>query len=297
LRCLFAPHISLSTSTPSNHDPDAFWPDGTPKKFRGRDAWKNWIDWDSPFRELTDELNRRRHFFWEVDGRGRMWKLEIGQPGERFGQQKHAATIDKLMGRAQPNESGLYTPDFPFVSVVGHEHYFLRRAESEAGRAPTPAPTPRGNDAPFESPVVFTDLRGPEGDGEAPWTLRHVVPAAGGGGTASSVTTVFDPASLRVTVDGRLLHPVTTRGRVLVRAAAAAAAPREPSNARDGESGADFEGPQWGARRDFSLLAALDPPTAQRVLDECEPDGEGRPVLRWKGRETVLATLDAAADE
>ena len=30
------------------------WPDGTPKKFTGRDKWKNWIKWDSKFTEQTD---------------------------------------------------------------------------------------------------------------------------------------------------------------------------------------------------------------------------------------------------
>eukprot|EP00964_Phaeocystis_antarctica_P011507 scaffold6361_cov39-Phaeocystis_antarctica.AAC.1 len=30
------------------------WPDGTRKKFTGRDKWKNWIEWDSKFTEQTD---------------------------------------------------------------------------------------------------------------------------------------------------------------------------------------------------------------------------------------------------
>ena len=57
-----------------------YWPDGTPKKFKGREAWKNWIEWDSPHRELTDELNRARHYFWHVDDRGRLWRKEIDRP-------------------------------------------------------------------------------------------------------------------------------------------------------------------------------------------------------------------------
>ena len=28
-------------------------PDGTPKKFRGHEAWKNFIDWDSPVSYAT----------------------------------------------------------------------------------------------------------------------------------------------------------------------------------------------------------------------------------------------------
>ena len=54
-----------------------YWPDGTPKKFSGAESWKNWIDWDSPHRNLTDELNRERKFFFEVDPRGHLFRLEI----------------------------------------------------------------------------------------------------------------------------------------------------------------------------------------------------------------------------
>jgi hypothetical protein len=55
------------------------WPDGTPKQFQGREAWKNWIDWDNDkFTAPTDELNRRRHFFFAVDERGRLWRREFG---------------------------------------------------------------------------------------------------------------------------------------------------------------------------------------------------------------------------
>ena len=53
------------------------WPDGTPKAHQGAaNAWKNWINFDSGHDELTDRLNRRRHFFWEVDARG-----ATSQPG------------------------------------------------------------------------------------------------------------------------------------------------------------------------------------------------------------------------
>ena len=34
-----------------------------------KDQWKNWIAYDAPFTEQTDELNRARHFFWEVDAK------------------------------------------------------------------------------------------------------------------------------------------------------------------------------------------------------------------------------------
>ena len=58
---------------------DECWPDGTPKRFKGRDKWKNWIAYDSPFKEQSDELNRQRHYFFDVDGRGRLWRRDRGR--------------------------------------------------------------------------------------------------------------------------------------------------------------------------------------------------------------------------
>ena len=75
-----------------------YWPDGTPKKFSGKEAWKNWINFDSEFRELTDELNRARHFFFEVDAKGRLHRLELDQPGQRFGHIRDGKdTLTRLM--------------------------------------------------------------------------------------------------------------------------------------------------------------------------------------------------------
>eukprot|EP00966_Prymnesium_polylepis_P303582 7012935-Prymnesium_polylepis.1 len=53
------------------------WPDGTPKRYRGREAWKNWIDFESQHTGQTDELNRMRHYFFHVDARGRLWRKEL----------------------------------------------------------------------------------------------------------------------------------------------------------------------------------------------------------------------------
>ena len=155
------------------------WPDGTPKKFKGREAWKNWIDWDSPHRSQTDELNRARHYFWEVDDRGRLWRQELDAPGQRFGQMKDSRILDFFFGHMQANRTGLYGDEYPFISFRMHEHYFTRCATA---------------------PIVFNDLR----DGE----LRHICPD---GDIARSVTTAFDPALLRVAEDGRLFHAVRTK--------------------------------------------------------------------------------------
>ncbi len=162
-------------------DPELHWPDGTPKKFRGREAWKNWIDWDSPHRALTDELNRARHYFWHVDTRGRLWRKELNEPERTFGQMRDARIVDFFLGHVQRNATGLYEDLYPYVSLRAHEHYFTS--------------CERGG-----SPVVFNDLR----DGE----LRHICP---NGDLARSVTTALVPSRLRLADDGRLHHPVTTR--------------------------------------------------------------------------------------
>ena len=48
------------------------------------EAWKNWINWDSAYTEQTDELNRRRHFFYHVDNRGRLFRRELGEPPPKW---------------------------------------------------------------------------------------------------------------------------------------------------------------------------------------------------------------------
>jgi len=221
-------------------DPEMFWPDGTPKKFRGKESWKNWIAWDAPFRSQTDELNRQRHFFWEVDAKGALWRLELDQGSQRFGQMRHLRVVDDFLGHLQRNQTGLY-PEFPFVSLRTHEHYFARWA-------------PALENVCMPLPLVFNDLR----DGE----LRHLVP---GGGLAGKVTTPFDPASLRLTVDGHLLHPVWTTCR-------------RPSDALKERC------------QDWALLDAA---TAQAIFECCTPadDSEESFILRWAATETKLLLL------
>ena len=158
-----------------------FWPDGTPKKFTGRDKWKNWIEWDSRFTDQTDELNRARHYFFSVDSRGRLWRKELHQLEGHDGQLRDTKILDHFFGHMQRNTTGLYADLFPWVSFRMHEHYFAQCAEGTA-------------------PVVFTDFR----EGE----LRHLLPD---GELARSVTTPLDPSALRFTADGKLYHPVSTK--------------------------------------------------------------------------------------
>ena len=155
------------------------WPDGTPKKYRGRDAWKNWIDFDSPHKAESDELNRKRHYFFHVDARGRLWRKELHRLHEHDGQLRDSRLLDYFFGHMQRNRTGLHEENFRYVSLRAHEHYFTSC---------------------IESPVVFNDLR----DGE----LRHICPD---GALASSISTKFEPSKLQISLDGKLLHPVVTR--------------------------------------------------------------------------------------
>lgn len=156
-----------------------YWPDGTPKKFKGRDAWKNWIDFDSPYRSQTDELNRQRHYFWHVDGRGRLWRKELHRLDSHEGQMKDSRTLDFFFGHMQRNVTGLHAEVFPYISFRMHEHYFTSCTDA---------------------PVVFNDVR----DGE----LRHICPD---GGVARSISTRLFPSELRLTDEGKLYHPVVTK--------------------------------------------------------------------------------------
>ena len=156
------------------------WPDGTPKKFTGRDKWKNWIKWDSKFTEQSDELNRARHYFYELDARGRCFRRELSKlDGPHDGQLRDPAILNHLFGHMQRNTTGLYAELFPWVSRRMHEHYFTRCTDA---------------------PIVFNDLR----DGE----LRHLCP---GGEIARAVSTRLTPSRLVVTREGKLLHPVVTK--------------------------------------------------------------------------------------
>jgi len=176
------PEASCDEAAAAEVSPEAWasdhWPDGTPKQFKGRDKWKNWIDWDSRYKEQTDELNRRRHYFYELDARGRLFRKELHRLDTHDGQIRDAAILNHFFGHIQRNTTGLYADLFPWVSLRMHEHYFTRCADA---------------------PIVFNDLR----DGK----LLHLCP---GGELARSITTPLAPARLLVTDDGKMLHPVLT---------------------------------------------------------------------------------------
>ena len=219
------------------NDEQAFWPDGTPKRFKGREAWKNWIDWDSQYRSQTDELNRARHYFFHVDHRGRLWRKDLDRLDSHEGQMRDSRTLDFFFGHMQRNVTGLHAALFPFISFRMHEHYFTSCSDA---------------------PVVFNDLR----DGE----LRFMCPD---GELARSVTTRFEPEQLRVTEEGKLFHPVTTKAIDAV-----GSPPRRET-----------------------LMALIESATAQLLFESCEErgaDGDGvdeELVLSWKGVETVIRRL------
>ena len=149
------------------------WPDGTPKAHQGATAWKNWINFDSRHDALTDRLNRRRHFFWEVDARGALWRVEVEGIDDtdeaaprmdadcterRTGQMREAKIVDDFFGRVRANDTGLYEDRFPFLVRRAHELYFCkatwmpapacREEEEEEAEA-------RGGDTESQPPATF----------------------------------------------------------------------------------------------------------------------------------------------
>ena len=117
------------------------WPDGTPKRWRGRDAWKNYIDFDSPHRTQSDELNRQRIYFFHIDARGRLWRKELHKPDGHDGQMRDPRMLDFFFGHMQRNTTGMHEDRYPYLSRRAHERYFASCDEA---------------------PIVFNDLR----DGE-----------------------------------------------------------------------------------------------------------------------------------
>lgn len=152
------------------------------------------------------------------------------------GQLRDPKILDFFFGHMQRNRTGHYEacddgPVFPFVSLRAQEHYYTSCAEA---------------------PIVFNDLR----DGE----LLHHCPD---GEVARSITTSFEPAALRMTADGKLLHPVLTRA-------------------------ADDVGSRPRAER---LMALIESSTAQSLFEHCEERGEAV-VLKWRGEETELKQVE-----
>jgi hypothetical protein len=181
-------HISyfsrqLCTSSSNNNkkrfDPLRFWPDGTPKRFTGKDHWKNFINYESKHKSQSDELNRARHYFFSVDSKGRLWRKELHDPEKRYGQIRDSRVLDFFFGHMQRNNTSLYVDTFPYISFRMHEHYFTQCEVS---------------------PIVFNDL-----------TDNKLLVICPDGNAAKSVTTQFSPDELRVGNEGYLYHPVKTK--------------------------------------------------------------------------------------
>ena len=171
------------------------WPDGTPKRFQGREAWKNWINWDSAYTEQTDELNRRRHFFYHVDNRGRLFRRELGElpPKWPHGEIRDSAFLEYFFAHVQPAaeaaEAGGYAAQgYGFVSRRAHEAYWLSCASA---------------------PVVFNHFAPPAAGGaEGAAVLRLLCP---GGELAAALDTPLRVPELRMCAAGEPLAPAGPR--------------------------------------------------------------------------------------
>ena len=99
--------------------------------------WQKWINYESPFKTQTDELNRKRHYFWKVDAKGRMLRRELHAPNETFGELKAPKARDLLLAVVKRNKTGFYiepengntTNCFPFLAMRLHEHNFMQSEE------------------------------------------------------------------------------------------------------------------------------------------------------------------------
>jgi len=104
--------------------------------------WQKWINYESPFKSQTDELNRKRHYFWRVDSKGRMLRRELHVPNETFGELKAPKARDLLLAVVKRNTTGQYIePEngsetssttnncFPFLAMRLHEHNFMQCEE------------------------------------------------------------------------------------------------------------------------------------------------------------------------
>ena len=178
----------------------ALRPDGLQKTFIGKDAWKNWIDWASPFREETDELNRRRHFFYHVDDRGRLFRRERGRPPPNWprGEIRDAGFLGYFFSHVQPTlgvdkrletheHARLYASEgYRFVCRRAHEAYWLSCTSA---------------------PVVFNQFQAP-GEHECRHAVLQLL--CPGGETATRLDTELRVEDLRMCSEGKLYHPVVT---------------------------------------------------------------------------------------
>jgi len=120
-----------------------------------------------------------RHFFFRVDGKGQLWRLELDQPGQNFGQLKESRMLDFFFSHLQRNTEYSQYKGFPYLSQRMHERYFVSCSNA---------------------PLVFNDLR----DGE----LQFLCPD---GEVARSLSSTFDPRQLHLSPDGKLFHPFNTK--------------------------------------------------------------------------------------
>ena len=226
-----------TSSSPSGHEqpPEPpretridTWPDGTPKQYQGKDAWKNWINYDTDHHNLTDELNRLRHFFWEVDDRGKLWRLEIdaldengnvvGAAPERCGQMKEAKILDFFFPRVQRNQSNMYTNAFPFVVQRAHEMYFCRTTwhtpfASASGASDVAQDQDQDQDH-SSYPIVFNNFIPPNSSTSNTTTPQLQYSCPSSGHVVHRLDTFFDPSTLRTDVHGRLFHPIDNYTKV-----------------------------------------------------------------------------------
>jgi hypothetical protein len=280
--------------------------DRTVQKFTGRDAWKNWVDWDSPHTEQTDELNRRRHFFYHVDSKGRLLRRELGADPPRWpqGQIRDSGFLEYVASHASISALNCLirlpfrdchwrfrcTAAWLTCGVLARYFFAHMQLNPIADYAVEyPFLSRRAHEAYFVScaaaPVVFNNVQVTEHHESTPgeeagaqiW-LQHLCPS---GDIAHTVSTQLEPGSLLMCAEGRLYHPIQTvasyePGEFLPKEADpfGTAAQSFESAAGAGEVAAgtpvgstENRRAHTRQRRALQMLAVLESATAQHVLD------------------------------
>ncbi|GAB5367583.1 hypothetical protein AAMO2058_001243100 [Amorphochlora amoebiformis] len=103
------------------------------------EAWQEWINYDSPYKDEDDCFNRLRHYFYYVDNKGRVYRSRMYKKEWRMdGEIRYAKFKDRFFSNLKRNtEYNEYLPHYPFVSINLYDRYFTRFVCS---------------------PIVFTDL-------------------------------------------------------------------------------------------------------------------------------------------
>mmetsp|Transcript_6057 Transcript_6057/g.9430 ORF Transcript_6057/g.9430 Transcript_6057/m.9430 type:complete len:164 (-) Transcript_6057:1416-1907(-) len=104
-------------------------------------AYQKWLEYKSEHQTLSDQLNRARLFFFEIDHAGHLFRLGLDKTQEnliREGRVSNGETLNQILANIQLNKSSLgpahattlefgSSPnEWHWLSTRGAENYFIR---------------------------------------------------------------------------------------------------------------------------------------------------------------------------